>query len=268
MKPNKHWVRLFNLVALSLAVLFLASAGVLADAIVHSFNAQGSLQPGWVVALSKGDNTTVSLAPADQPSQIYGVVIDPSAAPLTVQKQTQQVFVATSGDYPTLVSTQNGPIKAGDYLALSSTDGIAAKASDSDGFILGRALENFSGGGSTIVYANDGSALGRINVQVSPGKNPLLKEAVAIPQPLKRVGDSIAGKSVPAIRIYVAAAVFVIAAMIAAVVLWAGIRSGMTAIGRNPLSRHSIMRGLFQVILAAASVLIIGLLGVYLLLKI
>ncbi|MBI4033701.1 hypothetical protein HY379_01750 [Candidatus Saccharibacteria bacterium] len=239
-----------------------------AETIVNSFNAQGNLQPGWVVALNKTNSSTVELSPSDDTSRIYGVVIDPSAAPLTVQKQDQQVFVATSGNYPVLVSTQKSEIRSGDYLSISSTDGIAAKADDNERFIVGRALENFNGQGTAIIYANDGSALGRIAIQVLPGKNPLLKDAASIPQPLRRIGESIAGKPLSALRIYAAITIFVIAGLVAAVMLWAGIRNAMVAIGRNPLSRHSIVRGLFQVILAATSVLIIGLLGVYLLLKI
>src|SRR3990167_3970597 len=103
-----------GIVALILTV-FLAFSAAAADTIVRSFNAQGSLQPGWVVALSQSNNTTVELAPSDDPGRIYGVAIDPSAAPLTVQKEAQQVFVANSGNYPALVSTQNGNIRVGDY---------------------------------------------------------------------------------------------------------------------------------------------------------
>jgi hypothetical protein len=259
--------RLFGLGLIVIAICTL-SLTVVAETIVRSFNAQGSLPPGWVVALSKTNDTTVELAPSNDPSRIYGVVIDPSAAPLTVQKGNQQVFVATSGNYPALVSTQNGAIHAGDYLSMSNTDGIAAIAGSSEQFIVGRALDSFSGEGSTIVYANDGSALGRIMIQVAPGKNPLRQDAALIPQRLRRAGESIAGKPLSVVRIYAAMAIFVVAGVIAAVMLWAGIRNAMVAIGRNPLSRHSISRGLFQVILAATSVLIIGLLGVYLLLKI
>lgn len=248
-----------------LCVLAFSSVPVFAETIVRSFDTKGSLQPGWVVELNKTNDTNVELA--TDSDLIYGLVIDPSDAPLTLQKQNQQVFVATSGTYPALVSSQNGTINNGDYLSLSSTDGIAAKATSHDAFILGRALEGFSAGKQTIVYANDGSALGRIMVQVAPGKNPLLKDSVGIPQPLRRVSESIAGKPVSALRIYTGLALFIISALTATLMLWSGIRNGMVAIGRNPLSRHSIMRGLAQVILAGAAVLIIGLLGVYLLLK-
>ena len=255
-----------GVIAFFSAFFLFFSVAASAQDIVSSFNTNGNLQPGWVVALSQSSNTTVELAPAKDPSRIYGVVIDPSAAPLTVQKEAQQVFVATTGNYSVLVSTNEGNIAAGDYLSMSQTDGIAAKASSGDRFIVGRALENFDGK-TAIVYSSDGSALGRITSQLTPGKNPLLKEAAAVPQPLLRVGESIAGRPLSALRIYSALAVFAVAGLIAAVMLWGGIRNAMVAIGRNPLSRHSIMIGLIQVILAATSVLIIGLLGVYLLLK-
>lgn len=259
--------RLFSrlFIAVFLAIVFASTAS--ADTIVRSFDSAAKLQPGWVVALSKSNSSTVVLAPAKDPSRIYGVVVEPSAAPLTVQKQDQQVFVANSGNYPLLVSTQAGTIGVGDYLTMSSTDGIAAKADSKDQFIVGRALEGFNGGSNTIVRANDGSALGRIMVQLSPGKNPLLKEVVAVPQPLRRVGEAVAGKPVTAVRVYAALIMFTVATFIAAILLTSGVRSSLVAIGRNPLSRHSIVRGMSQVILASALVLVIGLFGVYLLLK-
>jgi hypothetical protein len=259
--------RLISRLLLAVFLLAVLSAGVLADTVVRSFDAQGNLQPGWVVALSKSSNTTVVLAPSNHPERIYGVVIDPNSAPLTVQKQNQQVFVANSGNYPVLVSTQAGNINTGDYLTLSATDGIATKASSNDKFIIGRALQGFSGGGNTIVYANDGAALGRIVIEVAPGKNPLLKEAAAIPDPLRRVSESVAGKTVSAVRIYAALIIFLVAIIISAILLSSGIRSSLIAIGRNPLSRHLIIKGMSQVIVAAALVLVIGLFGVYLLLK-
>lgn len=265
---NGMKIKKSGLVLAIFVAFFIFSVSVAAQAVVRSFNTKGSFGPGWVVALSKDSDSTVELSPADQPSRIYGLVIDPSAAPFTVQKQNQQVFVATSGNYPVLVSTQNGSINSGDYLTISNTDGIAAKANEGDEFIIGRALGGFSSNGSAIVYASDGSALGRIMIQLAPGKNPQLKQAANIPGPLRNIGESLAGKTVSAVRVYAALAVFTITALIAAVLLFGGIRNAMVAIGRNPLSRHSVMRGLVQVIVAAVAVLIIGILGVYLLLKI
>jgi hypothetical protein len=237
-----------------------------ADTIVRGFKAKTTLQPGLIVALSKDKSDTVEAVPSSDAARTYGVVIDPSQAPVTVQMQGQQVFVATAGNYPVLVSTQKGKIKPGDYISISTISGIGAKASDQP-VVLGQALESFDGQNGVITQDSDGSVIGRVNVSIIPGKNPLIKNSAAVPAPLKRFGEAIAGKNVTASRIYAAIVVFVISAIIALCVLWIGVRSSIISIGRNPLSHKSIMRGLLQVVIVAVSVFIIGVFGVYLLLK-
>lgn len=53
----------------------------------------------------------------------------------------------------------------------------------------------------------------------------------------------------------------------ALVLLYAGVRNAIISIGRNPMSRKSIVKALIQVILTSLLILIIGLFAVYLLLK-
>lgn len=250
---------------LALAVACLATSA-LADTIVRSFKAQGTISPGWAVAITKADQEAVELAPASDATRLYGVAIDPSDAPVTVQKENQQVFVATTGDYPVIVSTQYGAIKSGDYLTISSTDGITAKASNKDSYVLGRALGDYDGSQGTILRSG-GSAVGKINAQINPGKNPLSKTDPSVPGPLQRLAESVAGKPLSAARIYVSLTIFLITLLVAASLIIVGIRAGMTAIGRNPLSKHSILQSLAQVIVAAALVLIGGIFGIFLLLK-
>jgi hypothetical protein len=239
-----------------------------ADTIVRGFNANGSLQPGWIVALSQSSASTVEPAPANDPSRIYGIVIDPAQAPATLQSQAgQKIFVATSGTYPVLVNTQNGTINPGDYVSISSTDGIGAKATNQQSNVLGQALEKFNGSSNLVSSGTSGLPIGRIEVTIIPGKNPLIANQIAIPAPLRRAGEAIAGKNISALRIYAALLVFIIMSFIAATLLWGGVRSGMISIGRNPLSKHSIIQGLVQVIIVAVLVFIIGVFAVYLLLK-
>jgi hypothetical protein len=254
--------------ALALLLLAFVAAPSLAraDTIVRGFNAKGTLEPGLIVELSAKSTDTVEVSSSRDPSKLYGVVIDPSQAPITVQKKSEQVFVATGGNYPALVSTENGTIKAGNYIAISSINGIGAKAQD-EPTVLGKALENFDGRANVITTTADGHQVGRINVNIIPGKNPLVKENVAVPAPLKRFGQAIAGKNISAIRIYAALGMFVVTAIVALAVLTVGIRASITAIGRNPLSKKYILRGLFQVVTVATLVFFVGMLGVYLLLR-
>jgi hypothetical protein len=50
--------------------------------------------------------------------------------------------------------------------------------------------------------------------------------------------------------------------------MYGGIRNGLISIGRNPLSKKSIVRGMIQVILTALTIFLLGIFGVYLLLRI
>jgi hypothetical protein len=259
------WRRITAFAALFLLFITVVSV-VRADTIVQGFKAKTSLQPGLIVSLSKSATNTVDLTSGNDAAHIYGVVIDPSQAPVTVQQKGQQVFVATGGNYPVLVSDQGGVVKAGDYITISSVSGVGAKASDQP-LVLGRALQSFDGKSGVITNTSDGHFIGRIMVSIIPGKNPLVKDNAAIPAPLKRFGEAITGHTVSALRIWISLVFFVISAIIATSILVVGIRSSITAIGRNPLSKKSIMKGLLQVITVAIVIFIVGTFGVYLLLK-
>jgi len=82
-----------------------------------------------------------------------------------------------------------------------------------------------------------------------------------------RIGEAIAEKPIGPMRIYLSIAVTGLSIMVALVTLYAGIRNAIIAIGRNPLSKKSIFRGLAEIILTSFLILIIGLFTVYLLLK-
>lgn len=254
------------LVAGLLSLLILPAA-VLADNVVGAFSTKQELQPGLIVSLDNTSARTVTSAPANNTNSIYGVVIDPADAPLTLSGQNSEVFVATDGIYRVLVSTSGGTIKTGDYISMSSISGVGAKATSLQPTILGQAQGGFDGR-SNVITTNGGSPIGRIYVSISVKKNPLAASDPAIPSFLKRAASSLANKQVPTARIYTALAIFVITAAVSMTILWSGVKSSLVSLGRNPLSRHSIFRGMYKVIFTGLGVFAIGLAGVYLLLKI
>ncbi len=245
-----------SVIVLNLLVVLPARA----DNVVFCFKAIGTVVPGNIVALDKNQPNTVILAPANDPGRIYGVAIQSSQAPITVQDSGCQVFVATSGSYPVLATAEHGDIKTGDYISLASKDGVAARATDKTPYVLGRALEDFKAAGQ-------GSIAGKANVQISPGANPFLKNDLGVPKFLRRLTESVAGKPLSAIRIYTAVGMFVVAVAASAGLLAIGVKSGMIAIGRNPLSRHSVLQSLTQVLAVAGLIFLCSLFGIYLLLR-
>ncbi len=273
--------RLFIVVA-GFAVL-LVPAGVLAassssdQGIVQSYVTEGTVRTGMMVSLKKGDNGKVVALTSDDVSNMFGVAISATDAPLTLSGDaSSQVFVATSGQYNVLVSDQNGAIRTGDYISISALDGIGMKAEDTQPTVLGRAAANMtddsilaknvtlksSNGKTTVVN------IGVVPVTITVANNPKGGHGTGnLPGFLELAAGGIAGKPVSAGRVYLSLAALLLAAFIAGSLLYSGVRGSLLSIGRNPLAKKYIIQGLIQTILTGVIVFILGLFGVYLLLR-
>jgi len=246
---------------------------------VQGYAADSDLQDGTIVQLV-GDKA-IKVAPATNKDlqQMYGVTVDPHRLSVTISDAslTHEVFVATSGTFNVLVNTQGGEIKAGDYITMSALDGVGMKAGTDQKTVFGRAAGGFDGksksvGSTTLKYDIGGDSetvqIGIIPVAINIQRNPNDKSTKAnLPKVLQRIGEAIAEKPIGPMRIYLSIAVTGLSIMVALVTLYAGIRNAIIAIGRNPLSKKSIFRGLAEIILTSFLILIIGLFTVYLLLK-
>lgn len=263
-----------------LALLIAASfqSPLKAQSVSEGYSSEQILQRGMIVRLKENDATKVEPVGLDGSEHVHGVVVAANDAPVTLAQDGQKVFVSNVGQFDVLVSTQNGAINSGDYVSVSSLAGIGMKTTDREPFIIGRALNNFDGTQNTIstVEIKDSTGktrpvqIGRIRVDiVVTAKNPLLKETEPnIPELLRKASETLAGKPVNATRAYIGLIVFVITTIVAMSLLYGGVRSAITSIGRNPLSRKSILRGMVQVILTGLIVFITGTFGVYLILRI
>lgn len=246
---------------------------------VSGYAADQQIDNGRIVALDGEGSKKVKVAEQAQLQSMFGVTVSRTELPLTLSNEDLQneVFVAVSGTYDVLVSTQGGPIEAGDYVTISSINGVAMRADEEVATVFGRANQPFDGTGvtlgqSTLKNVNgeetDTVSLGSIPVTIDIRKNPnILSTEANLPEFLQRLGQQIAEKEVNPIRIYLSMAITFISIITAIVILYAGVRNGVVSIGRNPMSKKSIFRALLEIILTAALVLIIGLFAVYLLLR-
>lgn len=266
-----------------IAVISVVTAPVGAEtyAGVQPYAAEAPLDPGTIVQMSGKDSGKVKVSTKDQRQNMFGVVVNRNQLALTFSgtELENEAYVATSGTYSVFVSTENGPISSGDFVTLSSIDGVAMKAGNADeqSTVFGRAQASFSGKGVTLGTAKlkdvDGNSnktvtLGAVPVTIDIKHNPNEVSTKAnVPELLQRVGKVIAEKDVSPIRIYLSMAIAAISLVAAIAVLYGGVRSGVISIGRNPMTRKSIFRALLQVILTSLLILIIGLFAVYLLLK-
>ncbi len=242
----------------------------------QGYGSDEQLERGMIVRLVAEDTTKVKPLTFDEMDQMLGVVVDANDAPVTLSAEGQKVFVATGGRFDVLVSSQNGPINAGDYITISAFNGIGMKAGNAEPIIVGRALAAFDGNQGVVSSAEitdtEGQTrtvnIARLPVDISVSRNPLLKiEEPDIPEVLRRASEAIAGKQVDPIRVYLGLAVFIISSIAAGTLMYGGVRSGIISIGRNPLSKKSIVRSMIQVIITGLIIFISGLFGVYLILR-
>lgn len=256
-----------------LSVVSLASA----QTVTQGYGSDSVLQRGMIVGLKKDDLRKVEPINGDEYDRIQGVVVGANDSAVLLGNEDEKIFVASGGRFTVLVSNQNGDINPGDYVAVSSVSGIGMRAGDNDPVILGRSLETFKGTdsnqlvGTAKVKDTTGKErqilIGRVIVDVSIGKNPLLKNDNSLPTALRRASEMIAGKPVSPIRVYLSLVVLAMSALIAGSLIYSAVRSAIIAIGRNPLSKKAIIRGLFQVVIIGLMVFLSGIFGVYLLLK-
>lgn len=247
--------------------------------VTSSYSADASVQPGMIVQLKDKTPTAVIALSSTSAGKILGIAItnNRAAIVLTPEKVTQQqVLVATTGTYPVLVSNQNGPVKFGDYLSISSVNGVAMKAGITEQQVIGKAAGNFTGNADVIssISLKDQAgkdtkiAIGRVFVDVAIAHNPLNQKTVDfVPAFMVSLAQAVANKSVSVARIYLSTAVLLVCTVITSIMLYSGIRSGMIAVGRNPLSKKSIIKSLIQTVIAGLIIFVAGVLAVYLILK-
>lgn len=269
--------RLMALVALFLLVIVSLSGPLEAQvAFTQGYGTDDQLQSGMLVRLNEKDTSKVSILEYNQLEHMLGIVVDVNDALVTLSSDGQKVFIATSGQYDVLVSDQNGEIKTGDYLTASALNGIGMKASPKEQKVIGKALSGFNGrdsvAGSTDIKDSSGATkkinFGRIPIDIGIAHTPNYgSDKSSVPKFLSSAAESIAGKKVDSSRVYLAGVIFIICSFVAGTLMYAGVHSGIISIGRNPLSKQSIIRSLIQVILFGLIVFIIGIFGVYLLLK-
>ncbi len=192
-------------------------------------------------------------------SSTYGVVTDnPAASFFDEATDSAQRLTVTNGKTLVRVSSENGNITAGDLIASSRKPGLAQRATR-NGYVLGLALENYE--------SDDPEATGIILVSlnihpttaftdVSSNLFAALREGLAAPvlTPLA------------ALR-YILAAIVVLAAFILGFIFFGRIaRTGIEAIGRNPLARFQIQTTVIINIVLMLFIFLIGLALAYLIL--
>lgn len=241
----------------------------------QGFGAAQTFPAGSLVVLNSGSGK-VELANLNNSDQLFGVVVPwalSSNAP-----PAGQVQVATTGVADALVTNAAGAIHVGDYLTASPIAGVAELAGTQNVRVIGTAQADFNGKEAGVVQQALSSggqrrqvAIGQIPVSINTANyapNAGGRAAYAVPNWLQSTANATAGKAVSPLKVLVAVLVLILALLCITVLLYSSIRNSLISIGRNPLSKNSILRGLAQVVGIAVAILIASAAAVYVILEV
>lgn len=185
---------------------------------------------------------------------IYGIHVAEPALALENLSLTGAKTVATSGKAYVRVNDGNGQIKNGDYVTSSDKEGVGQRASKS-GYVVGTALED-AGAGESLILVAIGAKQAFVTLETRGNLLETIKEALLSPTltPLASLRYILAA--------FMAAASFVLGFWYFGRVA----KSGIEALGRNPLAGRLIQLGVVFNLFLTALIMGSGLLIAYLIL--
>lgn len=232
----------------------LVLAAEFAPGVAISLPVAGNVTAGTVIC-AEGQTYLACNKPYD--STIMGVVVtDPAVTFESSESREGYVAILRDGKAQVRGSTQNGTIAVGDKVT-SDEQGKVMKATKS-GYILGTALSAFDG-------SSEGQILVALDIKpvtlTDGAKNNLV-------QVITDGLDGIFLSPLSALR-YVAACIIVVAAAIAGFIYFGKVaRSGVDAIGRNPLASKAIQMSVILNVVLTMFIIGLGVGVAYLILTI
>ena len=236
------------------SILFFVLSAPLAQAQVDSSGIATSVQITAEGAVQAGDivcTTSQGYVPcgSEYDTSIFGVVVESPVASFN-EEGGDKNLVVISGEARVRVTAVNGNIVAGDLITSSQTLGVAMRA-DKNGFVLGTALEPHA-------PANAGD-VGKIAVAISI--HPATELGSTTGNLFELLRSGLAGSlldPVSALRYLLAAVIIAMAFGLGFLYFGRVAKTGVEAIGRNPLAGGRIE---FTVVLHIALTIVIVLAG-------
>lgn len=192
-------------------------------------------QAGDIVSITEDDNLVRAVVAYDQ--NVFGVVVENPAIELN-KKTDKSKAIVSEGEALVKVSTVNGNISLGDFITASKDPGVGQKATQA-GVVLGKALASYSGSG-----------VGNISVQINIHYQTQLGGQNADDLWQKLVAFTSTSLQEPnnfqlLLRYLFALILIIISFGLGFISAARAVRTGIVAIGRNPLAKGTIQGSMF-----------------------
>ncbi len=242
---------LLVLVIYSIVGLFLAAvvrAQVSSSGIAITLEVQGDdINDGDIICRK---NNAFEKCQGEYNTEIFGVVVDNPAASFEEEEKDNNYLVISNGKSAVRVSSQNGNISKGDLITTSDRVGVGVLALK-NGYVLGQALEDYQSDNTDSI----GTIMTAINIHPAAGlsgaKSNLmtaLREGMSAPifEPL----DSL--------RYLLAALILLLSFVLGFAYFGRVSKTGIEAIGRNPLASRMIQLSILMHILITIVIILVG----------
>jgi hypothetical protein len=186
---------------------------------------------------------------------IFGVVVTDPAVSLSTS--SDQPLVVSTGNAPVRVNNANGAIKIGDLVTSSTESGVAHRA-DRAGYVLGTALEEYDSDTVSTIY---------VSLNVHPS-NSFTDSRSNLLETLRQGLVAPLLTPLAALRYILAAAVVVLSFVLGFIYFGRVAKSGVEAIGRNPLASRKIELTVLLNIILTIGIALVGFGIAYLILAI
>lgn len=209
---------------------------------------EGQVQQGDIICSVEGG---LALCDEAYDPSIFGVVVDNPPAALESPDSPAAPLAVTTGDAIVRVTTANGAIAQGDIITTSEIPGVGQKATV-NGFALGIAMEAFTSGDPEEI----GEILVSINIHptssfVGSRTNLVSTIRQALSSPVVAPLDSL--------RYLLAFVSALLSFALGFIYFGRVVRSGVEAIGRNPLASRTIQATILVNIIVTIVIVLTGL---------
>jgi F0F1-type ATP synthase membrane subunit c/vacuolar-type H+-ATPase subunit K len=183
-------------------------------------------------------------------TEMYGVITNNPSASLEYEDKTGVALVMTSGSVVVRVTAKNGNIQKGSLVTTSDIPGVGQLA-DKNGYVLGTALEDFKP-----PNPNDTGEINiAINIHPAAGMTGARSNLLTV---LREGATAPLFEPLDSLRYLLAALILLLSFILGFAYFGRVSRSGVEAIGRNPLASRMIQVTVLMHVLITAVIIFIG----------
>lgn len=182
---------------------------------------------------------------------VIGVVSTKPAVSLNITGSDASSYpVISAGNVKVNVSSINGDIKVGDFIASSEVAGAGMKA-DKTGYVIGRALDSFS--------SKNKKEVGSINIALNLHYSYSNTQTQSSLKDIFNLSVLASYESPSAVFKYVVAGIIILLSFILGVISFGRVaNTGVEALGRNPLAGKMIQFGIVMNVLITLAIIAAG----------